>query len=91
MSTAVQTDCCQEKRKLAEAFAIAARQYSEAAANFARATGGMAESEFERLRMAVREGQQRSERAGTLFEEHLKRHGCWMKRDVTGACRANAI
>jgi hypothetical protein len=59
---------------LASRFAIAARQYAEAAA--ALATSGTSGIDYIRLRHETTEAQARSEAAFQIFTEHVAMHDC---------------
>jgi len=67
---------CKTRCELAEQFAIAARQYSEAVIILTQYEGTCSQSDYVRLRAGVEQAEQRSESACFAFEEHLKRHGC---------------
>ena len=66
--------CCETRRMLADAFAIAARLYAEAVViqTGTRCSG----PEFEELCGRVREALERAEAAQLSFEEHVRSHSC---------------
>ena len=66
--------CCDLRRELAEAFANAARQYSEAAVRLV--TLGSSEVNYARLSQLALEAQRRSEEAFALYREHVVSHRC---------------
>jgi hypothetical protein len=68
--------CCNDRRRFAEQFALAAREYSEAVARLVQHEGPPARAEYDALRSVVIEAQERCERAGGEFEQHLTKHGC---------------
>lgn len=65
---------CSLRRELAEAFANAARQYSEAAVRLV--TLGSSEVNYARLSTLALEAQKRSEEAFALYVEHVDSHRC---------------
>ena len=65
-----------DRRKLAEQFALAAREYSEAVARLVLHEGPPSDAEYGALRCSVNETHERCERAGEEFEQHLAAHGC---------------
>jgi hypothetical protein len=67
---------CQTRRELAERFATAARQYSEAVVHFTEFPGKLSQGDYDRLRTAVEKAQVHSERMCYKFEEHVRSHGC---------------
>lgn len=67
---------CNHRRKLAEQFALAAREYSEAVARLVMHEGPPSDVEYGALGSAVIEAQERCESAGVEFEQHVALHGC---------------
>ena len=83
-SDPVITECCNERRRLAEELSIAARLYAEIVATL----GGkrfMSQDEYDRVCKAAMDAQQRSEQCGIAFEEHLASHGCELPLGEGGA------
>jgi hypothetical protein len=78
-NTAIAQSWCKTRRELAEQFAIAARQYSEAVILLAKYEGTFLQTDYVCLRAGVEQADQRLERSLFAFEEHLKRHGCQFK------------
>jgi hypothetical protein len=76
--------CCEERRRLAEQFAINARLYADAVVNLTRMQNMTAE-EYVELRSAAEQAQWRTERARAAFEEHVDLHRCWRKASAMGA------
>ena len=68
--------CCNDRRKLAEQFALAAREYSEVVARWVLHEGPPTHVEYSALRLAVIEAHERCESAGVEFEQHVALHGC---------------
>jgi hypothetical protein len=69
---------CNDRRRLAEQFALAAREYSEAVARLVQHEGPPAQAEYDALRSIVIEAHDRCESAGVEFVQHVATHG----RDV---------
>ena len=67
--------CCDVRRQLAEAFAVAARHYSDSAVILA--TLGISEMDYARVSKLTLEAQSRSEAAFALYEEHVDLHRCF--------------
>jgi hypothetical protein len=67
---------CNDRRKLAEQFAIAAREHSEAIARLVVHEGTPTHAEFSKLRSVLIEAQERCETAGVEFEQHVAMHDC---------------
>ena len=67
---------CNDRRRLAEQFAVAAREYSEAVARLVLYEGPPSHAEYSALRSGVIEAQERCESAGVEFEQHVALHGC---------------
>ena len=67
---------CNDRRRLAEHFALAAREYSEAVARLVLHEGPPTEAEYSALRSAVIETQDRCVSAGMEFEQHVATHSC---------------
>jgi hypothetical protein len=67
---------CNDRLKLAEQFATAAREHSEAVAGFVQHEGPPSDAEYGALRLVVIEAQERCEGAGEEFELHVAAHGC---------------
>ena len=67
---------CNDRRKLAEQFAIAAREYSEAVARLVVHEGPPTHAEFRKLRSVLIEAQERCVSVGVEFEQHVAMHGC---------------
>jgi hypothetical protein len=68
--------CCNDRRRLAEQFAVAAREYSEAVTRLVLHEGPSTQAEFSTLRSVLIEAQERCERAGVEFEQHVASHDC---------------
>jgi hypothetical protein len=67
--------CCTAKRRLAEEFAMTARQYAEIVANLS--SSRISKEDQSRLFEIVREAQNRAEDVFARFEQHLNSHQCW--------------
>ena len=67
---------CNDRLKLAEQFATAAREYSEAVARLVLHEGPPSHAEYGTLRTGMIEVQERCENAGMKFEQHVALHGC---------------
>jgi len=67
---------CKDRRRLAEQFAQTAREYSEAVARLVLYEGPPSQAEYSALRSVVNEAQDRCDRAGAEFEQHVATHGC---------------
>ena len=67
---------CNDRRRLAEQFALFAREYSEAVARLAQHEGPSSNAEYGALLSAVNETRQRCECAGVDFEQHVAVHDC---------------
>jgi hypothetical protein len=67
---------CNDRRRLAEQFALAAREYSEAVTRLVQHEGPPAQAEYDALRSNVIEAHDRSESAGVEFVQHVATHGC---------------
>jgi hypothetical protein len=68
--------CCNDRRRLAEQFAVAAREYSEAVTRLVLHEGPPTHAEFSTLRSVLTEAQERCESAGVEFEQHVATHDC---------------
>ena len=67
---------CKDRRRLAEQFALAARDYSEAVVRLVQHEGPPSHVEYGELRSAVIEAQERCVSAGEDFEQHVALHDC---------------
>jgi hypothetical protein len=67
---------CNDRRRLAEQFALAAREYSEAVARLVQHEGPPSNAEYSTLRSVMIQVQERCENAGVAFEQHVATHGC---------------
>jgi hypothetical protein len=67
---------CNDRRKLAEQFALAARKYSEAVARLVLHEGPPSDAEYGALRSVVNETRERCESDGVEFEQHVAAHDC---------------
>ena len=67
---------CDDRRRLAEQFALASREYSEAVARLVLHEGPPSHAEYGTLRSGVTEARERCESAGVEFEQHVALHGC---------------
>jgi hypothetical protein len=67
---------CKVHRKLAEQFALAAREYSEAVARLVLHEGPPSDAEYSALRCVVIKTHECCERDGVEFEQHVALHGC---------------
>jgi hypothetical protein len=84
---------CNDRRKLAEQFALAAREYSEAVARLVLHEGPPSDAEYSTLRSVVNETHERCEIAGVEFEQHVVVHDCDVftnKSRLTAAAHASA-
>jgi hypothetical protein len=61
---------------LAEQFALAAREYSEAVTRLVQHEGPPAHTEYGGLRSKVIEAHDRCESVGLQFEQHVATHSC---------------
>ena len=68
--------CCTAKRRLAEEFAMTARQYAEVVGNLSSSSRISKEHQSHLFEM-VRDAQNRAEDVFARFEEHLKSHQRW--------------
>ena len=66
---------CENRKLLAEQFAIAARVYAEAVVDFAMREE-MTDLDYERLRKAAADARLRAYAAGLAFEQHIASHYC---------------
>ena len=71
----IRRSCCEVRRQLAEAFAIAARVYAELAVKFV--VSGMSQEDHIRLCRRAEEARERAEAARVAYEEHVNWHRCW--------------
>jgi hypothetical protein len=67
---------CNDRRRLAQQFAVAAREYSEAVVRLVQHEGPASQAEYSALRSRVIEAQERCVSAGEEFEQHVALHGC---------------
>jgi hypothetical protein len=67
---------CNNRRRLAEQFALAAREYAEAVAGLVLHEGPPAQDQYGALRAVVTDAHERCESAGVEFERHVATHGC---------------
>jgi hypothetical protein len=67
---------CNDRRRLAEQFALAAREYSEAVARLVQHEGPPSHAEYGELRSVVTEAHERCVSAGVEFDQHVETHGC---------------
>jgi hypothetical protein len=67
---------CNDRRKLAERFAIATRAYSDAVAELAMHRGATSEPEYRRLLLAADQARRDSENTGSELQRHVAMHGC---------------
>ena len=67
---------CNERRKLAEEFAIATRKYSDAVAELASLRGATIEAQYQKLRVVADQARQDSESTGMELQRHIASHGC---------------
>ena len=67
---------CNDRRKLAEEFAIATRMYSDAVAELATHRGATSDPEYRRLQAVVDHALRESENTGTELQRHVAMHGC---------------
>jgi hypothetical protein len=70
------TVSCNDRRKLAERFAIATRAYSDAVAELATHRGTTSEPEYHRLQAVVNHARRESENTGQELQLHIAMHGC---------------
>lgn len=80
---------CKDRRKFAEQFALAAREYSEAVARLVLHEGPPAQAEYDALRCSVNETHDRCETAGLEFEQHVATHGCCVLTNKSHRQRGN--
>jgi hypothetical protein len=73
---------CKDRRRLAEEFALSAREYSDAAARLAQHEGPSSNVDYGALLSAVNEIYKRCEDAGVGFEQHVAAHECGVSRPV---------
>ena len=67
---------CKDRRKLAEQFAVAARQHSEAVTRLVQHEGTSSHTEYSALLSAANKTHERCDRAGVDFKHHVATHGC---------------
>ena len=67
---------CNNRRRLAEQFALAAREYAEAVAGLVLHEGPPAQDQYGALRAVVTDAHERCESAGVEFEQHVTTHRC---------------
>jgi uncharacterized membrane protein len=67
---------CNDRRRLAEQFALAAREYSEAVARLVQHEGLPSQGEYSKFRSVMTETLERCEMARVEFEQHVATHGC---------------
>jgi hypothetical protein len=67
---------CNDRRRFAEQFALAAREYFEAVTRLVQHEGPPAQAEYDALRSIVIEAQERCGCAGVEFVQHVATHGC---------------
>jgi hypothetical protein len=72
---------CNDRRKFAEQFALAAREYSEAVARLVQHDGPPSQVEYGALRSVVIEALERCESGRVEFEQHVATHGCSLFTD----------
>ena len=68
-------ECCEVRRKLAEAFAMNARLYAESVVNLTW-LHNISQEDYDRYREAAEMARQRTEQASVAFEEHVASHSC---------------
>ena len=67
---------CKDRQKLAEQFAVAARQHSEAVTRLVQHEGTSSHTEYSALLSAANKTHGRCDRAGLDFIHHVATHGC---------------
>jgi hypothetical protein len=67
---------CNDRRRLAEQFALAAREHSDAVVRLVQHEGPPSHAEYGALRSVVNETRERCESAGVEFDQHVALHGC---------------
>ena len=67
---------CNDRRRLAEQFALAAREHSDAVVRLVQHEGPSSHAEYSALRLVVIESQERCGISGEQFELHVAAHGC---------------
>ena len=67
---------CNDRRRLAEQFALAAREHSDAVVRLVQDDGYSSPAEYSALRLVVIEAQERCDSAGEQYELHVAAHGC---------------
>jgi hypothetical protein len=67
---------CNDRRRLAEQFALAAREYSEAVARLVQHEGPPSQGEYSTFRSVMIETLDRCEMARVEFEQHVATHRC---------------
>jgi hypothetical protein len=67
---------CNDRRKLAEQFALVAREYSEAVARLVQHEGPPSQGEYSTFRSVMIETLERCEMARVEFEQHVATHRC---------------
>ena len=72
---------CKDRRRFAEQFALASREYSEAVTRLVQHEGPPSNAEYNGLRSAVIEAHARCEGAGVKFDQHVATHGCGVFTD----------
>ena len=71
---------CNDRRRLAEQFALAAREHSDAVVRMVQ-DDGLSHAEYSALRLVVIEAQERCDSAGEQYELHVAAHGCSVFKD----------
>ena len=87
MKSAKQQFSCFMRRNLGEQFATAARLYAEAVVVLTCDPATISRDEYDRLREATKQAQQRSEATERAFEQHVDSHDCL----ATDATRCTSI
>ena len=72
----VKTALCPDRRRLAEEFAIATREYSDAVAELASHCGAISEAQYQKLRVAADAARLDSENTGMELQRHVAMHAC---------------
>ena len=85
---AVHHSLCADRRRLAEQFATAAREYSEAVIR-AMVLDPAGEQDNDVLHIAVSEAEERSRKAGLEYEHHVQTHRC--AESIEGSVSALAV
>ena len=80
---------CNDRRRLAEVFATAGREYSEAITRLV-ADEVLPAEEYGRLRSVMIEAQDRCDHARIEFEQHVAIHRCGKSSDISRAGAAIA-